>query len=68
MKSKAAKRVCPRCHGTGVSRAFNRLPKYSERTRDKAAKLFDAGLSLRQIAKKLHINSPQTVKNILSYR
>ena len=60
--------ICPRCKGTGKSRQFNRSPKYSEAVRTKAEKLFDKNLSLREIAKRLKIKHPQTIKNILSYK
>lgn len=60
------KGICPRCKGTGKARAFNRFPKYSEKVRNKAEKLFDKGFTLREIAKKLKIKHPQTIKNILS--
>jgi hypothetical protein len=60
--------ICPRCEGTGKARAFNRYPKYSETTRRKAEKLWDTGMSLREIAKILYIKHPQTIKNILSYK
>lgn len=59
------KKVCPRCNGTGISRAFNRHPKYSEAVRVQAATLWDKGFSLREIAAKLHLKHPQTVKNLL---
>lgn len=60
--------ICPRCHGTGKARLFNRSSKYNEKIRDKAVELYDKNFSLREIAKKLKINHPQTIKNILSYK
>lgn len=60
------KTICPRCNGTGFARNFNRNQKYSEKTRQKAEVLFDQGLTLREIAKRLKIKHPQTVRNILS--
>ena len=60
------KTTCPRCHGTGKARAFNRNQKYSEKLRERIKKLYDKGYSLRKIANKLALNHPQTVKNILS--
>lgn len=62
------KSICPRCQGTGYSRAFNRNPKYSEKIKDRAEKLFLVGHTLREIADELDLKHPQTVKNILSYR
>jgi hypothetical protein len=59
------KGVCPRCLGTGKARAYNRKQKYDQKIRDKCAKLFDKGLTLREIANKLGLNHPQTVKNIM---
>ena len=60
--------VCPRCGGTGKARQFNRVEKYNDKVRQRAIVLFDKGLSLREIATKLKINHPQTIKNILSYK
>ena len=62
------KGICPRCNGTGKARQFNRLQKYSEKLRIKAEKLHNKGFTLREIAKKLRLNHPQTIKNILSYK
>lgn len=62
------KGICPRCCGTGKARTFNRQEKYPEKIRIKAEKLFDMGLTLRNIAQKLKISHPQTIKNILSYK
>jgi DNA-binding LacI/PurR family transcriptional regulator len=59
------KGICPRCHGTGNSRAFNRYSKYSKITREKAQELIAKGFTLRYIARKLKINHPQTIKNIV---
>ena len=60
--------ICPRCNGTGHSRAFNRRPKFSEEVRNKAIELFDKKLPLREIAKKFKIKHTQTIKNILNYK
>lgn len=62
------KGICPRCRGTGKARAFNRKSKYTEKDRKRAEKLFDKKLTLREIAKKMKIKHPQTIKNILSYK
>jgi transposase-like protein len=59
------KGICQRCNGTGFSRQFNRNPKYSKEIRKKCVELFDKDLSLREIAKRLKLKHPQTVKNIL---
>ena len=59
------KGICPRCRGTGFSRAFNRKSRYSEKIRKRAKSLVEQGLTLRVIAKKLNINHPQTIRNIL---
>lgn len=58
--------VCPRCHGTGKSRDFNKEPKYSYELQKRAGKLYAKGFSLREVAKKLGLSHPQIVKNILS--
>lgn len=60
--------VCPRCHGTGRARAFNRTPKYSEALRARAIRFWDRGWTLRKIAARLKLKYPQTVKNILVQR
>ena len=60
--------VCPRCSGTGRARAFNREQKYDEKLRKKAEILFDKGLTLREIAREVGVNHPQSIKNILSYK
>jgi hypothetical protein len=60
------KETCPRCNGTGYSRAFNRRPKYGLKVKNKAIALFDKGWSYRQIATKLNIKHPQTIFNIIN--
>lgn len=59
------KGICPRCNGTGFSRAFNRESKFSSDTRIRAEKLFNEGVTLRGIAKELGLKHPQTIKFIL---
>lgn len=70
MQGKVIKKVgrCPRCGGTGRARQFNKEQKYNEKTRTRAAVLYESGVSLRVIAKRLGIKHPQTVKNIISYK
>ena len=68
--SKQGKRItnetCPRCKGTGIARSFKRGNKYPKSIVNKATKLFESGLSLRAIAKKLDIKHPYTVQKLLT--
>jgi transposase-like protein len=57
--------ICPRCNGTGHARSYNKQPKYSFAIQKKARKLYESGMSLREIANILHLHHPQTVKNII---
>ena len=62
---RVGKGVCPRCHGSGLSRAFNRKEKFNKTIIRKTMKLFKNNLPLREIAEKIGVKHPQTVKYIL---
>jgi len=52
--------VCPRCGGTGFARVYNRNTKYGE-LGEKAKKLYESGLTLREVGKEIGIKYPQSV-------
>ena len=57
--------VCPRCGGTGKSRVFYRIYKFDD-IKNKVEKLWEKGMTLREIAGMFGIKHPQTIKNIIS--
>jgi len=59
-------RVCPKCGGTGVSKHWDKMPKYGIKIQKLACAYYQKGLSLRKIAEKLNISHAQTVKNIIN--
>jgi len=59
------KTICPRCGGTGFARGYDINPKYSDKLKEKARKLYETGLTLREVGKKIGIKHPQSVKNLI---
>lgn len=64
-KTKQITTICPRCHGTGMARAFNRESKYDADTIKKAKSLRSKDMTFRAIANEMGISHPQTIINML---